>query len=226
MIVHRRKARPAQSIAEIREVLGVRVADNLSAAEIVLIVEGSEDARSLRALLPERSAVIRIALNDGRLAIDDMHGCGNLRYRLALMADQLCTAHVLLDNDAAGIAAAEHARNEGLLEYADQTFASSVGMRQSELEDWMSLDLYREPVRRKYNVDLSTPTFKKRKDKWSTRAGREFQKAGQTWNDTVKQDVKDLVATLAATNPKQALQPEWSTAFAGLVTALEEKLHS
>lgn len=226
VIVHRRKARPAQSIAEIREVLGVRVADNLSAAEIVLIVEGSEDIRSLRALLSDRSAVIRIALDDGRLAIDDMHGCGNLRYRLALMADQLCTTHVLLDNDAAGVAAAEHARNEGLLEFADQTFAASVGMRESELEDWMSLDLYHEPVRRKYNVDLSTPSFKKRKDKWSTRAGREFQKAGQIWNDTVKQDVKDLVATLAASSPQQALQPEWSTAFAGLVAALEEKLRS
>ena len=226
VIVHRKRARPAQSIAEIREVLGVRVADNLSAAEVALIVEGSEDTRSLRALLSERSAVVRVALDDGRLAIDDMHGCGNLRYRLALMADHLCTTHVLLDNDAAGIAAAEHARNEGLLEFADQTFAASVGMRESELEDWMSLDLYREPVRRKYNVDLSTPTFKKRRDKWSTRAGREFQRAGQIWNDAVKQDVKDLIATLAATNPHQALQPEWSTAFAGLVAALEEKLRS
>jgi hypothetical protein len=84
----------------------------------------------------------------------------------------------------------------------------------------MSLDLYREPVRRKYNVDLSTPTFKKRRDKWSTRAGREFQRAGQIWNDAVKQDVKDLIATLAATNPQQALQPEWSTAFAGLVAGI------
>lgn len=224
VIVHRKKARPAQSIAEIREVLGVRVADNLSAAEFVLVVEGSEDSRALRALFTHRSSPIRTALNEGRLAIDDMHGSGNLRYRLALMVDQLCTAHVLLDNDAAGLAAAEHARNEGLLEFADQTFASSIGMRESELEDWVDLDLYREAVRRKFNVDLATAVFRKRKDKWSTRTGREFQKVGQLWNDSVKQEIKDLVAGLVVANPDRALHTEWSTAFNGLVEALENKL--
>lgn len=225
VIVHRKKAHPAKSIAEIREVLGVRVSDNLSAAEFVLIVEGSQDAKALRALLPARSSALRTALNEGRLAIDDMHGNGNLSYRLALLANQLCNAHVLLDHDAAGLDAAEHARAEGLLEFADQTFATSVGMRESELEDWVDLDLYRDPVRRKFNVDLATPAFKGRKEKWSTRVSREFQKAGQVWNDALKQELKDLVSTLVASDPESALRPEWSTAFDGLVAALEAKLN-
>jgi hypothetical protein len=97
-------------------------------------------------------------------------------------------------------------------------------MRESELEDWVDLDLYREAVRRKFNVDLATAVFKKRKDKWSTRTGREFQRVGQLWNDAVKQEIKDLVAGLVAANPDPALHAEWSTAFDGLVGALENKL--
>ena len=224
VIVHRRKAAPAQSIDQIRDVLGVRVADNLSAAEIVLVVEGSEDVAALEALLPAQSSAIGTALNEGRLAIDGMHGTGNLRYRLALMADQLCTAHVLLDNDAAGVSASAAARNEGLLEFADQTFASSVGMVESEFEDWIDPDLYLAAIKRKFNVDLWSTAFRRRKQKWSARVEREFRHAGQLWDDGTKAAVKGTVATLVAERPDQALKPEWSTAFGGLVAALEDKL--
>jgi putative ATP-dependent endonuclease of the OLD family len=224
VIVHRKRAAPAQSIDQIRDVLGVRVADNLSAAEIVLVVEGSDDVTALEALLPANSSAVRGALEEGRLAIDGMHGTGNLRYRLALMADQLCTAHVLLDHDRAGLDASAAARNDGLLEYADQTFASSIGMKESEFEDWIDMDRYCAAVKRKFNVDLSTATFRKRKKKWSARVEHEFRQAGQLWDDHVQAAVKNTVASLVAAAPGNALKAEWSTAFDGLVAALEEKL--
>jgi predicted ATPase len=43
IIVENNQARGAESIAEIRDILGVRAADNLRHAELVLIVEGMED---------------------------------------------------------------------------------------------------------------------------------------------------------------------------------------
>jgi putative ATP-dependent endonuclease of OLD family len=226
VIVHRKKAFPAESISQIREVLGVRVADNLSAAELVLVVEGSEDTKALEVLLPLASEKIRAAIDQGRLVIDDMHGTGNLRYRLALMADQLCGSHVLLDHDAAGLAAAEQARAEGLLEMADHTFANSIGMKESEFEDWISLKTYVATIKRKYSVNLDVREFRNRNKKWSARVEREFRRSGQIWDDSVKAGVKDVVATLVAANPAEALMPEWSTAFLGLVGALEAKLDS
>ncbi len=224
VIVHRKSARPARSVAEIREVLGVTVADNLVSSEIVLVVEGREDVKELRALLAQRSPRIADALEQARLAIDDMHGCSNLRYRLGLMASQLCRTHVMLDHDEAGRTAAELAKREGLLEDADRTFATSRGMVDSEIEDWIDLDLYATPVLTHYNVDLRADAFKKRKAKWSKRVGVEFQRAGQLWNDQVEREVKSFVAELVENDPERALYPTWSEAFGGLVRALETKL--
>ena len=38
-----RKAAPAKNIAEVREVLGVRLSDNLESARLVAVVEGEDD---------------------------------------------------------------------------------------------------------------------------------------------------------------------------------------
>jgi len=40
ILVHDKKARPASSVQEVRQILGVRAADNLRAADLVLVVEG------------------------------------------------------------------------------------------------------------------------------------------------------------------------------------------
>lgn len=224
VIVHRRRAKPATTIAEIREVLGVRVADNLSAAEFVLLVEGSEDVKSLDALLPWASPTIGDALAAGRLVIEGMRGASNLSYRLGLTADQLCSTHVLLDYDPAGLEAAKKARSEGLLEAADQSFTTSAGMKVAEFEDWIDPDLYLEPIRRKFSVNINSPTFRRRKRKWSDRVKTEFENSGQLWDGEMKVAVKSLVADRVATSPSSALKKEFSGAFEGFCKALEMKL--
>ena len=55
IIVDSSKAAPAKDVAAIREILGVKVSDNLTNASYVLVVEGKNDAESLKALIPELS---------------------------------------------------------------------------------------------------------------------------------------------------------------------------
>ena len=82
IIVQKTRAEPAPSVAKLREILGVRASDNLSSAEVTLLVEGTSDARILRALIDELTPRLRDALRDGLLALQPLYGSGNLRYAL------------------------------------------------------------------------------------------------------------------------------------------------
>src|SRR5262249_50049407 len=48
IVVFNRKAAPAKDVRQIRDVLGVRASDNLQHAELVLLVEGEDDRKSVR----------------------------------------------------------------------------------------------------------------------------------------------------------------------------------
>lgn len=225
VIVDRSRARPARSIQEIRECLGVRISDNLAAAELVLIVEGEGDRTALTALLADSSSAIGAALREGTIAVDSLHGAANLTYRLSQLRDQLCSTHSFLDHDAAGLASAKKAEAEGVLIPADRTFATSPGMKESELEDLYDFSLYASMIQTAYNVDiLKSAAFRNRNHKWKDRAKHAFTAAGQNWDASVEATLKRQVAELVALNPASALHPAWRTSFDSLVTTLETKL--
>lgn len=224
IIVDRSKARKAKSLKEIRDVLGIRVADNLSSAEIVLVVEGSDDALAIRALLAHASPLLSRAIGDGQIAVDDTHGAGNLAYKLSLLRDQLCTTHAFLDHDAAGIAAANKAEMNGLLVPADRTFAIAVGMKESEMEDLYAFDVYSTLLKSRWGVSIGTQAFKNRRKKWTQRVEAAFAASGQHWDDETCRQVKSAVASRVASEPELALDARFSSAFGALVEALEAKL--
>ena len=58
IIVSSGEAKPARTVDEIRSTLGVRASDNLRHAELVLLVEGPSDVRSLSAVLKGQSEVV------------------------------------------------------------------------------------------------------------------------------------------------------------------------
>jgi len=89
VIVNKKKAKRAATVKQIRDCLGVRMSDNLSAAAIVLICEGMTDKRSLQSLLPHLSTSLKAAIDDGVVAIDTMHGSSNLSYKASTFLDQL-----------------------------------------------------------------------------------------------------------------------------------------
>lgn len=225
VIVDRNRARRARSVQDIREALGVRVSDSLAAAELVVIVEGESDRRSLCSLLCANSTSIASAVRENQLALESLQGATNLAYKLSQLRDQLCTTHAFLDNDTAAIAAVKKATTEGLLVAADQTFATSPGMRESEFEDLYDLAFYREMIMRRYNVDLgSSQVFKKRKHKWTARVENAFQASGQLWDDGVCKEVKTYIADLVVENPEAALHAAYRSSFDALVSAIEAKL--
>ena len=224
VIVDKKRAKSARSVGEIRQSLGVRVSDSLSAAELVLLVEGETDRTAMLALAAYLSKPLASALREGLLAVDSLHGSANLLYRASNLRDQLCTVHAFLDHDAAGITAAKRAAAEGLLDPVDRTFAIAEGMRESELEDLYNPDLYRTMLQTEFGVSINSAMFRNRKKKWKERLAHSFQTSGQHWDDQVEKDVKIRVAQLVELDPGTALHAAFQGSIDSLVSALESKL--
>jgi predicted ATP-dependent endonuclease of OLD family len=223
VIVLKNKARPAKSVQEIRDILGVRASDNLRHAEIVLLVEGEEDRLAMGALLRGADPHLASAISQGRLAIDTLGGGSNLSYKVGLIRDALCVCHCFLDDDKAGREAFERARSEGLLTTADVNFCSCVGMPDAEIEDMFDQGIYEGRILNAYRVTLQCPTFKTRK-KWSDRLRETFKIQGKPWDSRLESEVKARVAEAVAENPGVSLNSHKRGAFDALVRALTDRL--
>jgi hypothetical protein len=223
IIVNQNKARAAKSVSEIREVLGVRASDNLRNAEMVLVVEGEDDVSSIKALFHEKSEYLSECIDNGTLAFDSLGGGTKLPYKLSLLRDSICLYHVFLDFDKCGKDSYQKAKQSGLLEDAHFVYAKAAGKHESELEDLISLGLYQAPLERKYGISLSNRIFKS-KNKWSERIKDIFDAHGKPWNNSVKNDVKNMVAELIKSNPANAIAEQNKTVIDGLISSLELRL--
>jgi len=223
IIVTKNKAVPAKSIAEIRNVLGVRAADNLQHAELVLVVEGDEDRIEVSSLLSHYSPLIALALKQGTLSIDCLNGGTNLRYKLSMLREALCNVYVLLDDDKCGKESFERAEQELLITQADVTFTVCAGMKEAEFEDFIDPDLYYDAIRNGFGVTVRAPKFKSNK-KWAERMKDVFQQHGKQWTAKVQIQVKQVIADLVEADPDKALLKAKRDAFDSFLSAIESKL--
>jgi hypothetical protein len=201
----------------------VRASDNLRHAELLLLVEGEYDRRSLKAIFKELYEPIAKALIDGSFAIETLNGGSNLCYKLSEARAALCNAHVFLDRDACGLVAAKRALDEGLLEPPDLHYAICSGQSETEFEDLLSKDLYGTMLLNKYGVSIAHPKFKGNK-KWSDRLKLTFEAQGKLWTDPIQEEVKYWVTALVETNPSKAIEPNFQAIIDSLSQAIQDKL--
>ena len=128
IIVDSGKAIPAKKIKEVREILGVRISDNLINAENLLVVEGENDKIVLMKILPSLSEKVGRALNNGTFGIEHLGGTGNLSYKLAEISNYITKFHVLLDYDKAGIESYEKAESRKLINRTNLTYIRHSGL--------------------------------------------------------------------------------------------------
>ena len=225
ILVHNNKATPAREVRQIREILGVRASDNLQHAELILVVEGEEDRRALRALLKQHSTPLAAAIAQQSLGIESLQGGTNLSYKLSQIREAMCSAHTFLDHDDCGLKSSRRAEQEGLLILADVTFTTCNGMKESEIEDMYDETVYSGMLQNRYGVSTLHPKFKGNA-KWSDRLREAFKEQGKPWSDQIEAKVKADVAELIETKTATALNLHKRSSFDALVTALETKLNA
>jgi putative ATP-dependent endonuclease of OLD family len=130
IIIRAGQAHAAASLEEIRATLGVRLSDNLTHAELILLVEGADDELVIRSLIGEKSGSLRHAMETGRLVIDEISGVNKLSYRLrGITVAAMCRAYVFIDDDDAAHQAFKTAEAEGLLTQAKLLSRELVGAK-------------------------------------------------------------------------------------------------
>ena len=77
IIVQDSRARPASTISEIRDVLGVRVSDNLTNSRLSVICEGANDDKSLSKLVCDARPELQAYLDDGEVSFSALGGAAS-----------------------------------------------------------------------------------------------------------------------------------------------------
>ena len=226
IIVDDGNAKKAENIREVREILGVKLSDNLFNARLLLYVEGVTDRMVLMSLLSHYSTKLRDAIAGNELVIQPMSGTHHIEMHLASAKTMLADYHLFLDGDIAGCNSVSRACGLGLLDPRDYTLTHYSDMPlDSEMEDMLDLNVYRDVILDKYGVDISLDgTFRARNRKWSSRIETVFINAGKIFDDNTLNDLKFLVASRAADNPAIAMRPEGLVMLQGLISTLEGKL--
>jgi predicted ATP-dependent endonuclease of OLD family len=220
IIVENGKAKSAKNIGNIRDTLGVLVSDNLVSARYTLFVEGEDDKISLEALLPILSVKIGSALKNSVLIISPLGGVGGLTYALSTFENQLYAYHVFLDNDKAAADAIEKAKKKVGITSRNITQTICIGQKESEFEDCLIVDCYKNAVHTEFAVTLDGNLFKDN-TKWSERVKATFLNRGKAFDDDTKMKLKLIVAECVRKNPKNAICPTKGAAISALVTELE-----
>jgi predicted ATPase len=221
IIVNLGSAKPAKSIKEIRDVLGVLPADNLINASHVLVVEGDDDRIALKKLLSNMSSTLKFALQKNTLVIQTLAGASNLNYNLNLLRSMFCNYFVYLDHDDAGRSAGQKALDGGYITEAYIKYAICNGQSDSEFEDCLSPAIYSQRIKDDFGVDIKADNAFRCTKKWSDRLKDCFQNQGQRWTDVIEKKVKLAVAECISDNPDDALIPQKRSSIDALVTALE-----
>lgn len=195
ILVEKNKARVAESVAEIRDVLGVRVSDNLTNSRLTIICEGKNDQISLSRLLLDVAPQLQNAFDTGEIAFHPLLGGGNLSYLVSTIQNSICEPVCFLDDDQAGQDAFQIAEGDGLISTDDVVFTKRIGKAESEFEDLVCDDILNSVVREKYKADLTAIPKSAKAQKFSVRAKTALEMAGRPWNDGIKAALKAEINT-------------------------------
>lgn len=224
IIVQKSKASPAKTLTEIRDCLGIHMSDNLTSAYLVLLLEGADDKLILNHWLQLKSTILKTALAKGTLVIDHLGGASNIGYKASLYKSNLCNVYAYLDNDTAGRKSLQDALDKDILKNNEYTLCSCHGMTNSEIEDLLNLDNYRQHLIDNFGVDLNIKPFKSAKNAWSERVQEVFRFNGKLWNDKTELQVKESVAKHITTLGLEVISQHKGQTIDTLVTNLESFL--
>ncbi|MCM2560515.1 AAA family ATPase [Lutimaribacter sp. EGI FJ00015] len=224
IIVKNSKAAPAAHVADIREALGVRFSDNLENARVVLLVEGSDDAIALSAIVAARSEPLKEAICSGTVKFDHLGGASALRQKASFYNAGACLLQCFMDDDKAGQSAVQRAVDDKVLKLLDVNLCTVPHLLEAELEDLYDKSVYADAFLAEFGVDVRKKPMAKDKQKWSNTTERLFRQAGKPWSDGVKTQAKNWLAEFAAENANSIVKKQLSGPIDSFIKTVEAKL--
>ncbi|GHD46887.1 hypothetical protein D9V29_09260 [Mycetocola manganoxydans] len=167
VLVLANEAKPAKSIAQIRQAIGVLLHDNLDSAETVVLVEGVTDTNVLPRLLTLGDPHLTSDIQSGRVIFKATTGTGKLRQHIVREKSTVCRIIAVLDGDEAGQQEAKRLRDESLLVTGNIFLIRDTNRKFSELEDILEPRVYLESLSSELDRTFQAKHFSNRSRKWS-----------------------------------------------------------
>jgi putative ATP-dependent endonuclease of the OLD family len=185
-------ARPAKTLSQIRESLGIRPQDNMVSAEVILLVEGPTEENAFPKLLERCRPGLTPALTDGRVKVMSVHGAPNMLNMVRSLAKEAASCVVLLDSDLAGTDAKTRVEQSGLIASKD-VFVTPPrdDLQETEFEDMFDPAVYLDKVCQSCGVNITAGEFAAQRKltggktakpaKWSVVMRELFAQSGKSW---------------------------------------------
>lgn len=184
ILIEKNKAKPASKLDEIRRVLGVQLTENLVSPELVVLVEGPNDASLLKNYVSATDNQLHKLIKSERLVFRALHGAGNLHHQLRFYQGLVCNTIAFLDDDLEGNAAFVKARKDGLLEDGVEFCSKRPGASESELEDLLDPNVYAQKLCEILGVSSIKPKgTRSTRFKWSARIETVLGESGKPTSD-------------------------------------------
>ena len=224
VVVENQTARPARRVSDIRECLGVAVADNLTSARLVVLVEGPGDAAAISALLSSSSERLADVLLSGELMLEPLNGASKLSAHASAMRATACSIFASLDGDEAGIDAVNAAVSSGRIATSDYMLMSRRGMKESEFEDLLKFSAYRHQLEAEFGVRIPAALANGKGPKWSDKLQSALKSKYKLGNKYEIGRAKALVSEVVVAAGRDSLNAAGRTAIDQLATELERRL--
>lgn len=197
IIVNNGRAVVASNVRSIRDVLGVRISDNLFDAKLAILVEGITDEKNLRTILSRKSALIKQAIDDHLLVFLPLRGVKNLGYYVNMFRTLVASFYCILDGDnPAQQEVMNLLKNKVLFDNEYTCFLLAGHNNGIEIEDTFDVSIYSDFMSDKYGVDVTAPMFKRKDKKWSEKLKDIFAVNGRLYDKDIEEAIKNEIASI------------------------------
>lgn len=223
VVVEGNQAKVARDIAAIRRTLGVQGGDNLSSAELVVLVEGLTDEAILRTVLSDLSEDVRVAVAEHRIVFKATQGASKIPTQILAEKSNLSKIVVVVDKDDAGLREAKKIIETNILEKKDIFHIGGL-KNQVEIEDLVKPEVYLSDLRDLFERDLVESDFDGRA-KWSMRLSLALTRKGFVdFTDQDENRAKMAVAAAVVKHGAESIQDRYVENLNSLAGVLVRKL--
>lgn len=219
VVSHNHRVAACQSIEAVRETLGIRLTDNLSASKVVL-VEGESDKRYIEALCKSLNTKLATKIENNSLRIVNVHSASKMDYQVRLYNSMAVSTLVLLDMDDSGIDSYNQLISSKTKPQNEMLQIKSIGMSRCELEDIVDIAAYSQMLEDEFNINVNNATFKKRKKPWSDRLHIAASKSPGGFNSNIEAQIKERIADIVEEQGIAAIASYDRDFVEGLINAI------
>lgn len=98
-----------------------------------------------------------------------------------------------LDHDASGLAARDTAVRRNLMKDSDIVFSTIPSMKESEIEDLIIIDIYKERLEEVLGLEIPVDVLKSSGRKWTDRIKKHLLANGKEYDDLTRKDIKTAI---------------------------------